>query len=119
VDEDMLRALRSAVSAVARVRAACLVERRVTLTGLDSGFRLGIAAHLRTRRFRDTSRDLRNALEPFGPPRDKPAQPLNRPVIFWMSFGNSAIDEEIWSCGIPISPPPLTPKRRRGLWCHS
>jgi hypothetical protein len=82
VDEDFLRRLRSALSDVSGVRAACLVERKVTIEGHDSGFRLGIKAHLQTRRFRDISQELQTALRPIGLASDEPPERRNGPIIF-------------------------------------
>ena len=111
-----VRELQSALSKVGGVRAACLVERRVAIEGHDSGFRLGIAAQLKTRRFRDISQDLQTALRPFGLASDEPPECREGPIISWTSSGNSPIDEMIWAAAIPIALPEPRVRRGRRFW---
>jgi hypothetical protein len=105
VDDGFVRQLQSALADVGGIRAACLVERRATIDGHDTGFRLGIEAQLKTRRFRDISRNLQAALAPFGLSSDESPERRDGPIIAWTSSGNCPIDEAICSSAIPIALP--------------
>jgi hypothetical protein len=98
VAADVLEALRVAVSAVPGVREAYLVDRKTTIDGREGLFRLGIAARLRTWRFRAVTSALNTALQPF----DERA-PAEAPLIWWRSYRNSPVDEEVRSVGVPVA----------------
>jgi len=126
---EVIEEVRDAVSSVPGVIEAYLVERQVTVDGHTGHYRPGIAARLRTRRFRSISAELAAALRPFRPrqregrrhasQRSRPDRPDDPPptdethVIFWSSSANSPVGDEVRSLGVSVGPVSV---RRRRLW---